>query len=111
MIADINKVAEYSSKIGSFSHEAKVNKWLAEQSAMSEQLSAEYLNAPRRRRPRVDPSLLDWKKLTGEENVAVINRLTGKKVRFRIYSNYRFLYVDSKIILQNVFLSRMNKLD
>lgn len=81
MIADINKVAEYSSKIGSFSHEAKVNKWLAEQSAMSEQLSAEYLNAPRRRRPRVDPSLLDWKKLTGEENVAVINRLTGKKVR------------------------------
>lgn len=81
MIADINKVAEYSSKIGSYSHEAKVNKWLAEQTAMSEQLSAEYLNAPRRRRPRVDPSLLDWKKLTGEENVAVINRLTGKKVR------------------------------
>lgn len=80
MIADINKVAEYSSKIGSYSHEAKVNKWLAEQTAMSEQLSAEYLNAPRRRRPRVDPSLLDWKKLTGEENVAVINRLTGKKV-------------------------------
>lgn len=80
MIADINKVAEYSSKVGSYSHEAKVNKWLAEQTAMSEQLSAEYLNAPRRRRPRVDPSLLDWKKLTGEENVAVINRLTGKKV-------------------------------
>ena len=80
MIADINKVAEYSSKIGSYSHEAKVNKWLAEQTAMSEQLGAEYLNAPRRRRPRVDPSLLDWKKLTGEENVAVINRLTGKKV-------------------------------
>uniref|UniRef100_A0A0C9QNG6 Chd7_2 protein n=1 Tax=Fopius arisanus TaxID=64838 RepID=A0A0C9QNG6_9HYME len=80
MIADINKVAEYSSKIGSYSHEAKVNKWLAEQTAMSDQLSAEYLNAPRRRRPRVDPSLLDWKKLTGEENVAVINRITGKKV-------------------------------
>jgi len=79
MIADINKVAEYSSKVGSYSHEAKVNKWLAEQSAMSEQC-AEYLNAPRRRRPRVDPSLLDWKKLTGEENVAVINRITGKKV-------------------------------
>ena len=80
MIADINKVAEYSSKIGSYSHEAKVNKWLAEQTAMSEQMGAEYLSAPRRRRPRVDPSLLDWKKLTGEENVAVINRLTGKKV-------------------------------
>ena len=42
-------------------------------------LTSDYL-APRRRRPRVDPSLLDWKKLTGEENVSVINRLTGKKV-------------------------------
>lgn len=80
MIADINKVAEYSSKISSYSHEAKVNKWLAEQTAITEQISADYLNAPRRRRPRVDPSLLDWKKLTGEENVAVINRITGKKV-------------------------------
>lgn len=37
---------------------------------------------PRRRRPRVDPTLLDWKKLTGEENVSVINRITGKKVIF-----------------------------
>lgn len=79
MMNDLNKVAEYSSKIGSYSHEMKVNKWLEGQS-MSEQLNAEYLNAPRRRRPRVDPSLLDWKKLTGEENVAVINRMTGKKV-------------------------------
>ena len=86
MIADINKVAEYSSKIGSYSHEAKVNKWLAEQTAMSEQLNAEYLNAPRRRRPRVDPSALNWKNLTGEENVAVINRLTGKKVCFNFYN-------------------------
>ena len=59
----------------------QVNKWLAEQTAlMPEQpLTSDYL-APRRRRPRVDPSLLDWKKLTGEENVSVINRLTGKKV-------------------------------
>lgn len=58
-----------------------MNKWLAEQSAvLAEQpLSADYL-APRRRRPRVDPSLLDWKKLTGEENVSVINRVTGKKL-------------------------------
>ena len=84
MIADINKVTDY--KTGSYSHEAKVNKWLAEQTAMNEQLSAEYLNAPRRRRPRVDPSLLDWKKLTGEENVAVINRITGKKVNIEILS-------------------------
>lgn len=43
-------------------------------------LCADFLSAPRRRRPRVDPTLLDWKKLTGEENVSVINRLTGKKV-------------------------------
>ena len=45
-------------------------------------MGLDYLGAPRRRRPRVDPSLLDWKKLTGEENVSVINRLTGKKVSF-----------------------------
>ena len=34
----------------------------------------------RGRRPRVDPAMLDPTKLTGEENVSVINRLTGKKV-------------------------------
>lgn len=44
-------------------------------------LGADFMSAPRRRRPRVDPTLLDWKKLTGEENVSVINRMTGKKVR------------------------------
>lgn len=43
-------------------------------------LGADFL-APRRRRPRVDPTLLDWKKLTGDENVSVINRMSGKKVR------------------------------
>lgn len=91
MIADIHKVAEYSSKVGSYSHEAKVNKWLAEQTAMSEQLNAEYLNAPRRRRPRVDPSALNWKNLTGEENVAVINRLTGKKVIVHILLKTQFI--------------------
>lgn len=63
---------------------SQVNKWLAEQSGgppdqVVAGLSADYLG-PRRRRPRVDPTLLDWKKLTGEENVSVINRLTGKKV-------------------------------
>lgn len=46
-----------------------------------QQMSADFLSAPRRRRPRVDPTLLDWKKLTGEENVSVINRTTGKKVQ------------------------------
>lgn len=81
MIADINKVADFSSKVNSYSHEAKVNKWLAEQNAaLSEQpLNSDYL-APRRRRPRVDPSLLDWKKLTGNENVSVIHRVTNKKL-------------------------------
>lgn len=81
MIADINKVADFSSKVNSYSHEAKVNKWLAEQNAaLAEQpLSSDYL-APRRRRPRVDPTLLDWKKLTGDENVSVINRVSGKKL-------------------------------
>ena len=59
----------------------QVNKWLSEQAALLPEaagLGADFL--PRRRRPRVDPTLLDWKKLTGEENVSVINRLTGKKV-------------------------------
>lgn len=81
MIADISKVSDYSAKVNSFSHEAKVNKWLAEQNAaLAEQpLGADYLS-PRRRRPRVDPSLLDWKKLTGDENVSVIHRVSGKKL-------------------------------
>lgn len=80
MIADISKVSDFSSKVNSYSHEAKVNKWLAEQNAaLAEQpLGADYLS--RRRRPRVDPTLLDWKKLTGDENVAVIHRGTGKKL-------------------------------
>lgn len=59
-----------------------MNKWLSEQAALLPEaagLGADFL--PRRRRPRVDPTLLDWKKLTGEENVSVINRLTQKKVR------------------------------
>jgi chromodomain-helicase-DNA-binding protein 7 len=76
MIADIG-----SSKVNSYSHEAKVNKWLAEQNAaLAEQpLGADYLS-PRRRRPRIDPTLLDWKKLTGDENVSVIHRVSGKKL-------------------------------
>lgn len=68
MIADINKVADFSSKVNSYSHEAKVNKWLAEQSSLmpNQQISADYLSDTRRRRSRggIDPALLDWKKLT-----------------------------------------------
>lgn len=40
----------------------------------------EPLERKRGRRPRVDPMLLDPTKLTGDENVSVINRLTGKKI-------------------------------
>ena len=32
------------------------------------------------RKPKFDPAFLEVEKLTGEENVSVINRLTGKKV-------------------------------
>lgn len=42
----------------------------------------EPLERKRGRRPRVDPMLLDPTKLTGDENVSVINRLTGKKVKY-----------------------------
>ncbi|KAL3860710.1 hypothetical protein ACJMK2_010796 [Sinanodonta woodiana] len=34
----------------------------------------------RGRRPRLDPNLLDADKLTGDENVSVVNRLTGKRI-------------------------------
>jgi hypothetical protein len=40
----------------------------------------------------VDPSLLDWKKLTGEENVSVINRLTGKKVHYKVIVQHYSLF-------------------
>lgn len=51
-------------------------------------MSTDLFSAPRRRRPRVDPTLLDWKKLTGEENVSVINRTTGKKVSTFLILSY-----------------------
>lgn len=60
-------------------------------------LSADFLSAPRRRRPRVDPTLLDWKKLTGEENVSVINRTTGKKVNF---NNLSYLVIKCNLTLK-----------
>ena len=33
------------------------------------------------RKPKIDPAFLEVEKLTGEENVSVINRVTGKWVR------------------------------
>ncbi|CAG0889163.1 unnamed protein product [Darwinula stevensoni] len=82
------------------SKEAKVNRWLAEQLHITPDRPSSpssWLDGSRRsmaspgltgnnttsavgRRPRVDPNALDWNRLTGEENVAVINRLTGKKI-------------------------------
>ncbi|KAG8231203.1 hypothetical protein J437_LFUL010900 [Ladona fulva] len=96
MLADLGKVADFS-RMGSYSHEAKVNKWLAEQTSMLPERShssmgqhssgsssaaqvVDLQSSMRRRRPRIDPSLLDWKKLSGEENISVINRVTGKKI-------------------------------
>lgn len=64
-------------------------------------ISADFLSAPRRRRPRVDPTLLDWKKLTGEENVSVINRTTGKKVQFKIKLAQTYSYFLFKIYFYN----------
>ena len=40
----------------------------------------ESIDGRRKRRPRVDPAKLDMSQITGEENVSVINRETGKKV-------------------------------
>ncbi|KAK3086718.1 hypothetical protein FSP39_022463 [Pinctada imbricata] len=41
----------------------------------------EYTEISRKgRKPKVDPALLDPGKITGEENVSVVNRLTGKKI-------------------------------
>ena len=34
----------------------------------------------RRRRPRIDPTKLDLDTVTGEENVAVVNRETSKRI-------------------------------
>jgi hypothetical protein len=43
---------------------------------------------PRRgRKPRLDPSMIDHIKMTGDENVSVVNRITGKKVGL-FYKNF-----------------------
>ena len=81
---DLSRLAELAvPKFDLFSHDAKVNKWLAEHANLTPDrpVSPEFMDGRRRRRPRVDPMLLDWNKLSGEENVPVVNRLSGKKVR------------------------------
>ncbi|CAB3373521.1 Hypothetical predicted protein [Cloeon dipterum] len=81
VLADMNKMADLSAKVSSYSQEAKVKKWLSEQSGLvNNELTADFL--ARRRKPRQEqtPPILDWKKITGEENIPVINRSTGKKL-------------------------------
>uniref|UniRef100_A0A6B2EIQ7 Putative snf2 family dna-dependent atpase n=1 Tax=Phlebotomus kandelakii TaxID=1109342 RepID=A0A6B2EIQ7_9DIPT len=75
-----------SSKLGSYpTHDAKVNKWLAEQSAAltEEALGMDYRSRSRSRQPST-PTLQDnifsRKALTGEESVPVINKITGKRL-------------------------------
>ena len=62
----------------------QVSKWLADQQGITPERptspDADLLDAKRRRKPRIDPSLLDWNRLSGEENVSVVNRLTGKAI-------------------------------
>jgi hypothetical protein len=38
-------------------------------------------------KPRLDPSMIDPIKMTGDENVSVVNRITGKKVGL-FYKNF-----------------------
>ncbi|XP_061162484.1 chromodomain-helicase-DNA-binding protein 8-like [Saccostrea echinata] len=47
---------------------------------MEEEDMLEHGDRRRGRRPKVDPAMLDPMKLTGEENVAVVNRITGKRI-------------------------------
>uniref|UniRef100_A0A1B0GKC1 BRK domain-containing protein n=2 Tax=Lutzomyia longipalpis TaxID=7200 RepID=A0A1B0GKC1_LUTLO len=75
-----------SSKLGSYpTHDAKVNKWLAEQSAAltEEALSMDYRSRSRSRQqstPTMQDSIFSRKALTGEESVPVINKITGKRL-------------------------------
>lgn len=92
---DFSRLAELAvPKFDLFSQDAKVNKWLAEHANLTPErpVSPELLDGRRRRRPRVDPMLLDYNKLTGDEHVTVINRITGKKVKVFISKNRKFVF-------------------
>lgn len=75
-----------SSKLGSYpTHDAKVNKWLAEQSAAltEEALGMDYRSRSRSRQPAtptMQDNIFSRKALTGEESVPVINKITGKRL-------------------------------
>ena len=87
--AGLNKLPDFLlQKLDAYSHtpphELKVSKWLADQQGITPERpaspDADFLDAKRRRKPRINPALLDWNQLSGDENVSVINRLTGKKI-------------------------------
>jgi len=81
---DLNRLAELAMpKFDLFSQDAKVNKWLAEHANLTPErpiTPPESMDGRRGRRPKVDPMQLDWNKLSGEENVPVVNRTNQKRV-------------------------------
>ncbi|XP_055711038.1 chromodomain-helicase-DNA-binding protein 7 isoform X3 [Phlebotomus papatasi] len=88
MFAEMKHLSSYlsSSKLGSYpTHDAKVNKWLAEQSAAltEEALGMDYRSRSRSRQPAtptMQDNIFSRKALTGEESVPVINKITGKRL-------------------------------
>lgn len=141
MFSDMKQMAELSAKLGGYSpHDAKVNKWLQEQSqALADQaLGLDYLNRSVRQQSSgsgrgqntsssstssrqqrssaaaaaastsassaasqaaaADPSAgFNWKNLTGEENVAVINKYTGRKCVLKlIFSPFPINFSNKK---------------
>jgi hypothetical protein len=92
---DLGRLAEIAvPKFDLFSHDAKVNKWLAEHANMTPErpVSPEFVDRRRGRRPRAESGsssgMTDWNKLSGEETVPVVHRASGKKVLLIIYLYY-----------------------
>jgi hypothetical protein len=97
---DLSRLAEIAvPKFDLFSQDAKVNKWLAEHANVAPERppSPDFVDrngggnsgasgssrGRRNRAPRpADPLMMDWNKLSGDENVPVVHRQSGKKVRY-----------------------------
>ncbi len=72
---------------------------------VEEEISMALDRGRRKRRPRVDPHKLDLDNLTGDENVSVINRETGKKV---CILSFRFFQLRGHLKMlksKNIFTS------
>lgn len=107
---DLSKLAEMAvPKFDLFSQDAKVNKWLAEHANLTPERppSPDFMDGRRRRRPRVDPLLLDWNKLNGDENVTVIHRVNGKKVFIHVLGINLIHLVEWSPIYLCVFFFRL----